>query len=291
MKYVFLLTSLFFSALALAQDNQELQQMADADQQQRMGQNIDWKELNKQDSLRRVKAHDIIDAGKVKTAKDHYNVGIIFQHGNDTVASGIAVENFKKAIEMDSSLNRWWYAAAVDRDLMRKGEPQIYGTQIINDSSTNGKWKRYTLNPDAVTDEERKYYGVETLAEQEEKERLMNLTPIIQYYMESKSVEKTIALIRSEFEKGTQSTYNVSEQMINGLGYMLLNQNMDTDALDIFQLNTELYPDAFNTYDSYGEVLLKLGKKEDAIKAYKKSLELNPQNDNAANVLKKISGK
>ena len=291
MKYVFLLTSLFFSTLALAQDNQELQQMADADQQQRMGQNIDWKELNKQDSLRRVKAHDIIDAGKVKTAKDHYNVGIIFQHGNDTVASGIAVENFKKAIEMDSSLNRWWYAAAVDRDLMRKGEPQIYGTQIINDSSTNGKWKRYTLNPDAVTDEERKYYGVETLAEQEEKERLMNLTPIIQYYMESKSVEKTIGLIRSEFKKGTQSTYNVSEQMINGLGYMLLNQNMDTDALDILQLNTELYPDAFNTYDSYGEVLLKLGKKEEAINAYKKSLELNPKNDNAANVLKKISGK
>src|SRR5690606_28997381 len=258
MKYVFLLTSLFFSTLALAQDNQELQQMADADQQQRMGQNIDWKELNKQDSLRRVKAHAIIDAGKVKTAEDHYNVGIIFQHGNDTVASGIAVESFKKAIEMDSSLNKWWYAAAVDRDLMRKGEPQIYGTQIVNDSSTNGKWKRYTLNPDAVTDEERKYYGVETLAEQEEKERLMNLTPIIQYYMESKSVEKTIGLIKSEFKKGTQSTYNVSEQMINGLGYMLLNQNMDTDALDIFQLNTELYPDAFNTYDSYGEVLLKL---------------------------------
>ncbi|PRD56821.1 tetratricopeptide repeat protein [Sphingobacterium gobiense] len=291
MKYVFLITSLFLSVLAFAQDNQELQQMADADQQQRMGQNIDWKELNKQDSLRRIKAHAIIDAGNVKTAKDHYNVGIIFQHGNDTIASRIAVESFKKAIEMDSTLNRWWYAAAVDRDLMRKGEPQIYGTQTINDSSTNGKWKRYTLNPDAVTDEERRYYGVETLAEQEEKERLMNLTPIIQYYMDSKSVEKTIAVIKSEFKKGKQSTYNVSEQMINGLGYMLLNQNMDKDALDIFQLNTELYPEAFNTYDSYGETLLKLGEKEEAINAYKKSLELNPQNDNAANVLKKISRK
>src|SRR5690606_29177696 len=196
-------------------------------QQARMGQQIDWTELNKQDSLRRARATELLDAGLVKTAKDFYNTGIIFQHGNDTVASGIAVDCFKKAIEMDSTLNRWWYAAAVDRDLMRKGEPQIYGTQIINDSSTNGKWKRYTLNPDAVTDEERKYYGVETLAEQEEKERLMNLTPIIQYYMESKSVEKTIGLIRSEFKKGMQSTYNVSEQMIKGLGYMLLNQDMD----------------------------------------------------------------
>ncbi|ATL49937.1 tetratricopeptide repeat protein [Chitinophaga caeni] len=291
MKLLFTLTiGILASIPVFAQDNPELQRMADNDQKQRMGQNIDWKELNKQDSIRRVKTLSFMKAGKIKTAKDYYNVGIIFQHGNDTIASGIAVKSFKTALEMDSSLNRWWYAAAVDRDLMRKGLPQVYGTQIIKNSSTQGKWKRYNLDPTKVTDEERKYYSVETLAEQQEKERLMNLEPIAQYYIKSKSIEKTIDLIKREIGKGKESSYNVSEQSINGLGYMLLSQGADTDALKIFELNTRLYPDAFNTYDSYGEILLKLGKKEAAIKAYKKSLALNPENDNAAKVLKGISG-
>lgn len=280
---------LFFTHTAFCQDNVELQQMADADQQGRMGQQIDWTELNKQDSLRRVRAKELLDAGQVKTAKDFYNTGIIFQHGNDTIASGIAVDCFKKAIEMDSTLNRWWYAAAVDRDLMRKNEPQIYGTQFIANTSTNGKFMRYKMNPDQVTDEERKYYGVETLAEQVEKERLMNLKHVGMFYMESKSIEKALELIRSEFDKGEEATYNTGEQSLNAFGYGLLNQGLDNEALAIFELNTQLYPQAFNTYDSYGEALKKVGRKADAINAYQTSLELNPDNDNAVSVLRELA--
>jgi tetratricopeptide (TPR) repeat protein len=46
----------------------------------------------------------------------------------------------------------------------------------------------------------------------------------------------------------------------------------------VFKLNTELYPNGFNTWDSYGECLLALGKKEEGIEAYRKSFELNPKN-------------
>ena len=56
----------------------------------------------------------------------------------------------------------------------------------------------------------------------------------------------------------------------------------------MFKLNTQLYPNGFNTWDSYSECLLILGNKEDGIKAYKKSLELNPKNKNAEKVLMKI---
>ena len=55
------------------------------------------------------------------------------------------------------------------------------------------------------------------------------------------------------------------------------------EALKIFKLNTELYSNSFNTFDSYGECLLELGDKENAIIAFKKSLELNPENKNAEN--------
>jgi len=84
------------------------------------------------------------------------------------------------------------------------------------------------------------------------------------------------------------SEYNLSESGINTFGYQLMGEGNDEDALKIFKLNTELYPEGFNTYDSYGECLVKIGRIEEGIAAYKKSLELNPNNDNAKKVLAEI---
>ena len=41
-----------------------------------------------------------------------------------------------------------------------------------------------------------------------------------------------------------------------------MGKNKYEDALKIFTLNTELYNNAFNTWDSLGECLIALGKKE-----------------------------
>lgn len=266
-----------------AQDNPELQKMADQDQYTRMSANIDWKSLNREDSLRRVRVTELIHEGKVLTAKDHFNAGIVFQHGLDTLSSGMAVLHFKKAIEMDSTLNRWWYAAAIDRDLMRRKKPQIYGTQFIGDAS--GKYKRYDIDTTKVSDAERTYYRVETLKEQEAKERMLNLKAIQKFYRETGSSDKTIALIKEEYAKGESAVYNVDESAVNTFGYALLSENKINEALEVFQLNTVLYPDAWNTYDSYGETLLKVNRKKEALENYKKSLELNPKNETARKVL------
>lgn len=272
-------------------DNTELQQLADADQRARNMSDIDWQMLNKEDSLRRLRVHELMAQGKVNTAKDHFNAGIIFQHGNDTVSSTLAVQSFKTALDLDGSLNRWWYAAAVDRDLMRKNQPQIYGTQFIQDATTNGKWKRYTIDASKVTDEERRYYSVETLAEQEEKERLMNQKTIEAFYAETQSIDQTIAEIKNQHSNGSLSAYNASEEAINNFGYTLMNKNLYEEALKVLELNTKLYPSAFNTFDSYGEILLKMNKRKAALKAYKKSLLLNPKNENAAEMIKKLTQK
>lgn len=282
----------FIGYLGHAQnDNTELQQLADADQQSRNTSDIDWQMLNKEDSLRRLRVHELMAQGKVNTAKDHFNAGIIFQHGNDTVSSTLAVQSFKTALDLDGSLNRWWYAAAVDRDLMRKNQPQIYGTQFIQDATTNGKWKRYIIDASKVTDEERRYYSVETLAEQEEKERLMNQKTIEAFYAETQSIEQTIAEIKNQHSNGSLSAYNASEEAINNFGYTLMNKNLYEEALKVLELNTKLYPSAFNTFDSYGEILLKMNKRKAALKAYKKSLLLNPKNENAAEMIKKLTQK
>ncbi len=84
---------------------------------------------------------------------------------------------------------------------------------------------------------------------------------------------------------------SVSEQRLNTVGYILMRQKKIPEAVAIFKLNTELYPDAWNTYDSLGEAYMTNGDKDLAIAAYKKSLALNPQNTGGAAMLKKLEGK
>lgn len=264
-------------------DNSELQKMYSEDQGSRMVNNIDWTVLSKQDKERESRVYELIKSEQIVTGKDYYNSAMIFQHGADSIAYGMAVKHMRKAIELDTTINRWLLAAAIDRDLLSRNKPQIYGTQY---SKKNGeKWKRSTIDTTQITDKERKFYNVETLTEQLEKARNMNQTPISEFYAKSNSINKTLKLIKTEHKKGVKSTYNISEEELNSLGYELLNSKKQNEALQIFTLNTKLYPNGFNTYDSLGECLLLLGKKYEGIKAYKKSLELNPKNENAKKII------
>jgi len=78
------------------------------------------------------------------------------------------------------------------------------------------------------------------------------------------------------------------EKEINALGYQFLQDGNIKDAIELFKLNTIAYPKSGNVYDSLGEAYLKDGQKDLAIKNYEKSLELDPNNSNAKQVLKKL---
>jgi CubicO group peptidase (beta-lactamase class C family) len=80
----------------------------------------------------------------------------------------------------------------------------------------------------------------------------------------------------------------VAEQRLNGLGYTLMGQQKFTEAIAIFKVNVELYPQSSNVYDSLGEAYMMSGNKELAIANYKKSLELDPKNSSAMTMLKKL---
>jgi len=67
-----------------------------------------------------------------------------------------------------------------------------------------------------------------------------------------------------------QSRYGVNDaNMLNGLGYNLINQERQNDALTVFQVNLDLYPEIANCYDSIAECYMNLGDNENAIKYYK----------------------
>ncbi|MFD0976187.1 tetratricopeptide repeat protein [Salinimicrobium gaetbulicola] len=265
-------------------DNAELAEIYAADQGDRRSDNLDWSRVSKRDSLRRVRVHQLLDSNKVVTSNDYKNAAMVFQHGKDSVDYGMAVKLMERSVALDSTANKWLLAAATDRYLLSIGEPQIYGTQYHR---KNGEpWKLAEMDTTKITDAERMEFGVETLAEQKEKVKRMNQKPLVVLYDSGTGIDQIVELIKNEDE--TLTGFNVSENGLNNFGYQLMGQDINEEALKIFQLNTELYPEAYNTYDSYGECLLKMGDKENAVIAYQKSLELNPDNDNAKEVLQEI---
>jgi len=80
-----------------------------------------------------------------------------------------------------------------------------------------------------------------------------------------------------------------TESDMNNLGYSYLGENKLEEALMVFKLNVETFPKSWNVYDSYGEALMKNGNTDLAIKNYKKSLEINPDNQGAKEMLEKLN--
>lgn len=85
--------------------------------------------------------------------------------------------------------------------------------------------------------------------------------------------------------KKTEVENKHSESDLNDWGYTLLRGGEMDKALQVFKLNTMLFPDSWNVYDSYGEVLVQANRKTEAIEMYEKSLDLNPDNEHGKMVL------
>jgi tetratricopeptide (TPR) repeat protein len=264
-------------------DNEELIEIFKSDQADRT-QHIDWNIIQKNDSLREARVYELLDSNKVRTSTDYNNAALIFHHGEDSVAYGMALKLMKKSIELDSTRNKWLLAVITDRYLLSINKPQVYGTQYKR--LEDGTVLREEMDSTKITDAERIEFGVETLAEQREKIINLNRKKLTQLLDEGKTIDEIVLFVKNEDAKTTQ--YDLRETWFNHFGYNLMRKGEKEDALKIFKLNTELYPNDFNTFDSYGECLLELGDKENAIIAYKKSLELNPENKNAKRVLSEI---
>lgn len=91
--------------------------------------------------------------------------------------------------------------------------------------------------------------------------------------------------------KATQANdYNFddSEEDLNQVGYTLMNKKRLDDAIKIFELNVQLFPQSGNAYDSLGEAFLNKGNNELALLNYKKALALDPTNKGAKDIIGKL---
>lgn len=91
------------------------------------------------------------------------------------------------------------------------------------------------------------------------------------------------------FSKKIGFEFLPSENMINNLGYYVLEElkNIDT-AIELFRINTTNYPKSSNAFDSLGSAYLTRGDNANAIKYYQISVDLNPDNKDAVDIIKKL---
>jgi CubicO group peptidase (beta-lactamase class C family) len=105
------------------------------------------------------------------------------------------------------------------------------------------------------------------------------------------AVEKNVVSAVAEYRKlkaENSPMYDFSEKELNILGYQLLGLKRRKDAIEIFKLNVEMFPNSSNPYDTLGEAYLEDGQKELALANYKKAVELDPKNANALLIVKRL---
>lgn len=138
---------------AMPGDNTELRELFDKDQADRAGTQVDWPAVNERDAQRRARVAELLQSGLVRTANDYRHAAFVFQHGGDSDSYRLAHALAVLAMTLeDSRQNRWIAAAAWDRLLMSRLQPQWYGTQFRSDAQ--GLFL-YPVADDAVDEDER----------------------------------------------------------------------------------------------------------------------------------------
>lgn len=115
----------------------------------------------------------------------------------------------------------------------------------------------------------------------------MSIVAILEKTIREKGVAAGIAEYR-DLKTKQATIYDFSERQLNELGYRLMRTGKAKEAIEVFKLNVEAYPQGFNTYDSLAEAYMNVNERELAIVNYKKSIELNPKNTSGIETLKKL---
>ena len=89
----------------------------------------------------------------------------------------------------------------------------------------------------------------------------------------SAGAERTLRAARD----AVANRFRSLEGDINALGYRLLGEGKTGPAVDVLRLNTRVYPQSANAFDSLGEALLAAGKRVEAIAAYRHAVQIDPE--------------
>jgi tetratricopeptide (TPR) repeat protein len=83
--------------------------------------------------------------------------------------------------------------------------------------------------------------------------------------------------------------YTPDQNSLLLFSYSLLASNQVESAIEVMKLEVEEYPDFWNAYDTLAEIYAAIGENRLAIENYEKSIELNPENQNAVENIKRLT--
>jgi tetratricopeptide (TPR) repeat protein len=102
---------------------------------------------------------------------------------------------------------------------------------------------------------------------------------------------KTWRILRQHTVMKTSYQLNEAniEAGLNTQGLKLLELKKFDEAIKVLTLNTELFPNSFNTWDSLAEAYMAKGETHIATGFYKKSIQLNPDNNHAKAMIEQMA--
>lgn len=104
-----------------------------------------------------------------------------------------------------------------------------------------------------------------------EQDLVEGMIPFEYFISKVKTVEREISGL-------TPFAYPYSNAHFNDIGFQLLKSKKTEEAYKVFKQNEVHYPDSWEVYHGLGETCRMMGKKQEAIEYYKKSLRINPGN-------------
>jgi hypothetical protein len=120
-------------------------------------------------------------------------------------------------------------------------------------------------------------------------ESIQSAAHVIEHVIEHEGLEAAINTF-NELRSSNQSEYFFDENEFNALGYKLITAGKVSDAIEVFKMNVELFPDSANVYDSLAEGYMLHGDKDSTMVYYKKAFEMDPENWLADMNVKRMNG-
>ena len=178
-------------------------------------------------------------------------------------------------------LKEYYHMAISTTDLIKQGMAAGKNPQKMVAENLLKDWEKWSAPQ--ITSETWITQVYESLSSGAKKSIAESLTHTIM----DKGIEAAIEQYH-ELKKDQSDSYDFSENQLNMLGYQLLWRNMNEAAIEVHKLNTQVYPEAANPYDSLGETYEASGEVALAIESYEKALEIDPNMDSAIDALKKL---
>jgi|GEM_PF-6005394 len=123
-------------------------------------------------------------------------------------------------------------------------------------------------------------------------ERITGETDFTKTYLKNSKMVRIVVLdgYESAIKKYNEirEDFRLLEVFINSRGYQLLNKGKYEKAIRLFQFNLAAFPNSSSAHASLAEEYMKMGDNENAIKYYKRALEINPSSESAIEALKEL---